>query len=175
MSRRALIGLSAGLVLSSALLIADDMSIDFNRATDFAALKTFALGASAIESPRPELDNPLFIKMLSNAIRSVLLAKGLSEIDTAPHLIVSFRITGTDVSTTRRGSPILAGPGMRGTSSGPQSVRFTEGTLVIDLTKPGDPAPVWRGIYRDDERTGSKLVEKLPADAKKLLAKYPPK
>jgi hypothetical protein len=30
-------------------------------------------------------------------------------------------------------------------------------------------------VYRDDESTGSKLVQKLPEDAKKLLARYPPK
>jgi hypothetical protein len=32
--------------------------------------------------------------------------------------------------------------------------------------------PVWRGVYRDDEMTGSKLFRKLPEDARKLIAKY---
>ena len=56
---------------------------------------------------------------------------------------------------------------------GPQPVRFTEGTLVIDLVRPGGPNPVWRGVYRDEESTGSKLMLKLPEDAKKLIDRYP--
>ena len=43
----------------------------------------------------------------------------------------------------------------------------------IDLSRPNDTIPVWRGTYRDDENTGSKLMLKLPEDAKKLLARYP--
>jgi hypothetical protein len=44
---------------------------------------------------------------------------------------------------------------------------------VIDMKRPGDRDPVWRGVYRDDEQTGSKLVQKLPNDAKKLIERYP--
>jgi hypothetical protein len=44
---------------------------------------------------------------------------------------------------------------------------------VIDIFTRDGPAPIWRGVYQDDERTGSKLVNKLPEDARKLLAKYP--
>jgi hypothetical protein len=105
-----------------------------------------------------------------------LVARGLKETATAPDLLVDFRITGSDISTTQRGMSI-GGPGFRGrpmASSGPQPLRFTEGTLVIDLSRAAAPTPIWRGVYRDDESTGSKLVEKLPADAKKLLERYPP-
>jgi hypothetical protein len=77
---------------------------------------------------------------------------------------VDYRLTGEDVSTSRRGFA-------RG--MGPQPFRFTQGTLVIDLTRPGETSPVWRGVYRDDEMTGSRLMQKLPEDAKKLIAKYP--
>jgi len=52
-------------------------------------------------------------------------------------------------------------------------VRATIGTLVIDLKKPGDTTPVWRGVYRDDDSTRSKLVQKLPEDARKLIERFP--
>jgi len=43
------------------------------------------------------------------------------------------------------------------------------------VTKRSTSELLWRGIYTDDELTASKLVGRLPADAKKLLAEYPPK
>ena len=158
----------------SVLLRADEMSINFDPKVDFSVFKTFLVREKTIKSPRPELDNRLFTKMLERTIESVLGAKGLTETEDLPGLFVDVRITGEDVSTTRRGNAIPI-PGQRSVSSGPQSVRFTEATLVIDLVRPGDPVPIWRGVYRDDESTGSKLVQKLPEDAKKLLAKYPPR
>lgn len=153
------------------------MSVNYDPNVDFSVFKTFKLRPASVESNRPELDNPLFEKMMERAIESALEAKGLTEADNLPGLFVDYRITNNEISTSRPGTQIPAGPGWRGrgTTTGPQPVRFTEGTLVIDLTRPGDPAPVWRGVYRDDESTGSKLVQKLPADARKLLAKYPPK
>jgi uncharacterized protein DUF4136 len=153
------------------------MSVNFDPDVDFSRFKTFKVRERLIKSSRPELDNPLLEKMLERAIESALEAKGLTESDNLPGLFVDFRITNEDISTSRPGTPMTTGAGGRGQriSTGPQPVRFTEGTLVIDLVRPGDPAPVWRGVYRDDENTGSKLVQKLPEDAKKLLAKYPPK
>ncbi len=162
-------------MFGSVMLYADDMNITFDPDVDFSHFKTFHVREKTVESSRPELDNSLFEKMIERAIESALEAKGLSETEDFPGLFVDFRISNEDISTTRRGTPIPSGLGRRGTSTGPQSVRFTEATLVIDLVRPGDPVPIWRGVYRDDESTGSKLVQKLPEDAKKLLAKYPPK
>ena len=68
----------------------------------------------------------------------------------------------------------IAGP--RGTgriSTGPVSVRYVAATLVIDMRATGVDTFVWRGVYRDEESTGSKLVAKLPSDAQKLLKEFP--
>jgi hypothetical protein len=153
-----------GLVLLSAPVAGDELSVQVDPLADFSAFRTFALRTGKIDSPRPELDNSLFVKKLGTAIRAALTARGLTEATGRPDLIVDYVVTGEDftmgVPTQTRGL-------------GPQPVRFTEGTLVIDMTRPGDPNPVWRGAYRDDEPTGSKLVQKLPEDAKKLVDKYP--
>jgi hypothetical protein len=166
--------LAACVLAGSVLIQADDMNINYDPHVDFSQFKTFHVREKKITSARPELDNPLFTKMLERTVESALEAKGLTETEDLPGLFVDFRITGEDVSTTRRGSSVTIGRG-RSMSTGPQSVRYTVATLVIDLVRPGDPMPIWRGVYRDDESTGSKLVQKLPEDAKKLLARYPPK
>jgi hypothetical protein len=167
--------LAACIVIGVALVHAGTVSIDFDPSANFATFKTFALGETEIQSPRPELDNSLFVKKLSTTIRTALIARGLTEATASPDLVLDYRVAGEEVSTTRRGMPMPSGPGMRGRSSGPQSVRFTEGSLIIDLHRPGEPTPVWRGVFRDDESTGSRLVENIPNGAKKLLAQYPPK
>jgi hypothetical protein len=166
--------LAACALYASGLVRADDININYDPHVDFSVFKTFHVREKKITSARPELDNSLFVKMLERTIESALEAKGLTETEDLPGLFVDFRITGEDISTTRRGMPI-PGPGNRGRSTGPQPERYTLAALVIDLVRPGDPMPIWTGVYRDDESTGSKLVQKLPEDAKKLLARYPPK
>jgi len=143
---------------------ADDLSVSVDPKANLSVFRTFALHSGKIDSPRPELDNPLFVKKMSTTIRAALTARGLKETADHPDLLVDYTVTGEDFSM---GVPTP----MRGV--GPQPVRSTAGTLVIDLTKPGDSNPVWRGKYSDEEGTGSKLVQKLPEDAKKLVARYP--
>ena len=171
---RRFLTIAACALAGSVLVQADDMSINFDPHVDFSVFKTFHVRDTKIASARPELDNRLFIKRVEQAIESALEAKGLTETEDLPGLFVDFRVTGDDVSTSQPGGRISVGRG-RSVSTGPQSVRYTVATLVIDLVRPGDPVPVWSGVYRDDERTGSKLVQKLPEDATKLLARYPPK
>lgn len=151
-------------LLGAAAVAADDLAVIADPNANFAEFKTFALRGQKIGSPRPELDNSLFVKKLSNTIRAALVERGLKEDAASPDLIVDYVLTGEDIS--------LGVPGLvRG--AGPQPLRYTEGTLVIDLSRPADTMPVWRGTYRDDESTGSKLMQKIPEDAKKLLARYP--
>ncbi len=161
-----LAALSVVVLLGPVLAAADNLSVDFDPRADFSAFRTFAMRDAKVSSPRPELDNRLFVKMLSTRIRTSLAARGLREVMDGPDLLVDFTVTGEDFSI---GVP----SGVRG--AGPVPQRSTQGTLVIDLVKPGGAAPVWHGVYREEEDTGSALVQKLPEDARKLVAKYPPK
>jgi hypothetical protein len=163
--RRPLAAMWGSVVIASVVgLAADDLTISVDPRADLSAIRTFALRDGTIDSPRPELDNPLFLKKLATTIRAALSARGLTHAPDRPDVWVDYTVTGEDHSTTVR-TPA------RGV--GPQPLLFTEGTLIIDLIRPGETAPVWRGVYRDDERTGSKLVQNLPEDAKKLILKYP--
>jgi len=151
-------------LVASAVVADDDLTIQVDPKADLSVFGTFALRNGKVTSPRPELDNPLFVKKLGTAIRAALVERGLKETPDRPDLHVDYSVAGEDFSMT---APPLA----RGT--GPRPDRFTQGTLEITLTKPGEKNPVWHGIYRDDEPTGSKLMLKLPEDAKKLIARYP--
>ena len=174
-ARRQIASICVCCLLGGTLLLGDDLSVDFDPAADFSRFKTFAIRATTIDSPRPELDNPLFVKQLTTAIRTALSARRLAEAAAGPpDLFVDVRVVGEDFSLTQRGMPMPAGPGRRTVSSGPQPLRFAEGTLIVDLARPGESTPVWRGVYRDKNSTGSRLVENLPAGAVKLLARYPP-
>jgi Domain of unknown function (DUF4136) len=154
------LALCVAVVAGSAAVRADDLSVTVAPGVDFSTFKTFTIRHGTIDSGRPELDNPLFVKKLGKTIRTALEARGLTATTAQPDLVVDFTLTGEDFTTADR-SPA------RGL--GPQPRRFTEGTLVIDLSKPGDPDPLWRGVYRDEENTGSKLVQKVPDDARKLI------
>ena len=151
------------MLASPAWLSADDLSVMVDPKADFSKFKTFAVRVGKIESNRPEIDNVLFAKRLTKTIRTALMAKGLKEASGRPDLLVDYSIGSEDINTTQRGG---------GRGIGPQPLRFTVGMLVIDMIRPGDQNPVWRGVYRDDEMTGSKLFQKLPEDARKLIGKY---
>ena len=161
--RRLLLAICIALLASSVWLSADDLSVVVDPKADFSTFKTFAVRVGKIASNRAEIDNVLFAKRLTKTIRAALTAKGLEEVAGRPDLFVDYSISSEDINTTQGGG---------GRGIGPQPLRFTVGMLVIDMTRPGNPNPVWRGVYRDDEKTGSKLFQKLPEDAKKLIAKY---
>jgi hypothetical protein len=159
---RTLVIACVALLAGAAAFVGDDMNVQADPKANFASFRTFTLRDASITSERPELDNRLFEKKLGNTIRAALVERGLKEVQSNPDLIIDYSVTNEDVATTARGN-----------GAGPQPVRYTVGMLVIDMFRLGVPTPVWRGVYRDDERTGSKLVVKLPEDAKKLIAKYP--
>jgi len=158
------------LVVLTVAVVADESSVQSDPKADFSALRTFAFRAQQVASRREELDNPLFLKKLTAAIRASLIAKGLTERSDRPDVVVDFTVTGEEFGDVERRL-------IRGLRGGParvsRPIRISEGTLVIDIYRRQDAEAIWRGVYRDDERTGSKLTYKLPEDAKRLLAKYP--
>jgi len=158
------------LVALTAAVVASESSVQSDPGTDFSVLRTFSLRAQQVATRREELDNPLFGKKLATAIRRALMAKGLTESRNRPDLVVDVMVTGEEFGDAQRSL-------IRGIRGGPVAVRrpirISEGTLVIDVFRRDGAEPIWRGVYRDDERTGSKLTYKLPSDAMRLLARYP--
>ena len=60
----------AGVVIGlTAVVMADESSVQSDPTVDFSVLRTFSLRAQQVQSRREELDNPLFLKKLAVAIR----------------------------------------------------------------------------------------------------------
>lgn len=165
------------LVLSSAVLVADDHSVLFDEDVDFSIFKTFTVREGRMASERPELNFPAVMKTLGEAIRATLASRGLTENPGRADVAVEYSVTGVDYNIGPFGRPNAIRPGQRGgrgSRGNAVPVDFTEVTLVIDL-KHGDPGTlVWRGVYHDTENDARTLAEALPKDAAKLLSPYPP-
>jgi hypothetical protein len=176
--------LSALLLLSSVVLLADDHHVDFDKAMNFSKFKTFSVGNGRINSGRPELNNSLVSKGIADAIRAELTARGLTEKTTKADIVVEFTATGLDytVGPGGRASVIGASRGDangrgrgRGRAELDEPVDFSEGTMVVDISTTEPHSLVWRGVYHDKEKNSPKLAKKFPDDAKKLFEKYPVK
>jgi len=91
--------LSIGLTCLCAIAAsADDRHVDFDQHTDFSTLKSFALHEGKVNSASPELNNPLLVRKVGDAIRAVLVSKGLTERSVDPDLIVDYAIAGEEFS-----------------------------------------------------------------------------
>ncbi len=163
------------LLLTSAVLAADDRTVLFDPAIDFAKFKTFTLVDGAVNSQRPELNSSITIKKISEAIRAGLVAKTLKETADKADLLVEYSVTGQDFGygSFGRANPISG----RGRGRGPQALTpdFTDATLVIDMKAGDERALVWRGVFRDTEADMGKLANALPKDATTLLSEFPPR
>ena len=122
---------------------------------------------------------------MTDAIRATLTSKGLKEATDRPDVTVEFTASGQDYSVGPfgRASPIEPNRGGRpgrgrGGAADPQSIQpvaCTEGLLVLDLLARESGLLIWRGVYRDSEKNTGKFAQRLPDDAKTLLAQYPPR
>lgn len=166
--------------LSGSAAAADSGSISFESGVDFRALRTFAIRDGRIDSPKPEVDNRLFRQRMDDSIRAALVKKGLREVAGSPDMIVTFHFSDADFSEVTRSEPVRVPPipgqqpGFVVPPSEPRPLLFTEGTLVIDVLDARGTL-VWRGTARNRERSGPTLSRKLSDDARRLLAKYPPR
>src|SRR5207244_2119164 len=77
-------------------LRADQKDTDFDPRTDFLKFKTFTLRQAQLEAKSPELNSPIVRKRIEDAIRTQLTARGLTEVQNRPDLVVNFRLGATD-------------------------------------------------------------------------------
>jgi len=168
------------LLLCSGLAVADDHTVNSDATVDFSTIKTFAIRETKSASQKYEFNNRLFLKKVSQIVRADLIKKGLEENPT-PDILIDFSISTRDYSTVenQRGFRVPDGPGgQRGyvvDGAGPQPKLFNEATISLDFTMRAKNALVWRGTYRDEEDSVSKLARTVPTDVEKLLSEYPPK
>jgi hypothetical protein len=170
----------ATLLLCSVFAVADDHTVNSDATVDFSTVKTFAIRETKSASQKHEFNNRLFLKKVAQLVRTDLIKKGLEQ-NPNPDIFIDFSISTRDYSTVenQRGFRVPDGPGgQRGyvvDGTGPQPKLFNEATISLDFTMKATKALVWRGTYRDEEDSVSKLARSVPADVEKLLSEYPPK
>jgi hypothetical protein len=164
--------LGTTLLFLTSLGLANTHHVDADNKTDFAAFKTFMIRArdatirqpfpNKLMSRAPEID-PKLTQAIGDAIRSGLASKGLKEKNDSPDLIVNLSLE----LLIQRGE--VAGDFGGGHHS------LYMGTIGLDLTVSATNVTVWHGIYVDEEKSPSKLNQKLPNDVRRLLSEYPRK
>ena len=149
---------------------AQKVTVEFDPTFEFTSLKTFRLVNGQINTKNPSLNNDIVRKKIADDIRQRLAAKGLTESSAGADLNVRFSL-----GAANRREVDTYPAGWRGWGTRRVAVRYTEGTLVIDLRDPRRQELVWRAIAVAENRDPTKIQSKLDDMVKKAFDKYPPK
>jgi hypothetical protein len=179
MRSAAILAILAVLAVLSAPVLPADFIVDRDQRVDFSAQRTFAIRRTVIQSERPELNSELVRDQITATVRAALLARGLKESAQDADLIVDWMAGGQrfGINEWRNAIPLDDVPGGRGLPPGspwrnlPEA--FVDGMLAVDLSMRSSDLLVWRGVYRNREKSSGNLAHQLPTYAMKLLASYP--
>lgn len=173
--------LAAVLAALLCLPAAADQVVDFDHDIDFSTISTFALRNTTVGIDRPEIRNPLVLQKVTDTVRATLTARGLKETSSSADVIVDWTVSGQRYAINEWGHaiPLDEVRGERRPPPGnpwrdlPES--FVEGVLVVDLSVQSSGLLIWRGVYRNREKSSGRLAQQLPSYVKKLVSGYPPR
>jgi hypothetical protein len=155
----------------SGSVLAQDVSVDYDKAANFAAVKTFSLKIGT------SWGNPLSEKRVSDEIAGALTAKGWAQAaeGSSDAAVVLHGATQTkrDLNTFYSGG----GWGYRwGGGSAHTSVsEYTVGTLVVDIFNAKSKALMFRGTATDELSDKPEKNQKKVAKASdKMFKDFPP-
>jgi len=178
-SKKLMIAIVAVLI-APALLLAQKVSYDYNKAANFAAFKTYA------HKDGTKVGQPLIDERIVNAIDTEMAAKGLTKTEANPDLFVVYHIAfdkQKDISTYSSGHAGGYGPygwgwggGMSTTTTQVRDILV--GTLVIDLADAKAGQLAWRGMGVKEVNTTAKPEKRdknISEAVAKIFKNYPPK
>jgi len=167
-------------LIAPALLLAQKVSYDYNKAANFAAFKTYA------HKEGTKVGQPLIDERIVNAIDTEMAAKGLTKTEANPDLFVVYHIAfdkQKDISTYSSGHAGGYGPygwgwggGMSTTTTQVRDILV--GTLVIDLADAKAGQLAWRGMGVKEINTTAKPEKRdknISEAVAKIFKNYPPK
>ena len=166
----------AGFVLAVAgAARAQDVSVDFDKAANFGAIKTFSLKLGT------SWGNPIGEKRVVDEITGALVAKGWT---LAPEGQADAQVVLHGASQTKRSLSTfysgMGGYGYRGWGGGMGSATTTEseyvvGTLVVDIFDAKTKNLMWRGIAQDElSDKPEKNIKKVAKASDKMFKDFPP-
>ena len=169
-------GFMTGAVAAVALAgtaLAQDVTVDYDRAANFAAIKTFSVKLET------QWGNPIGEKRLVDEMTQALVEKGWK---VAPEADAQVLIHGA--SRTKRSLNTfysgMGGWGWRGWGGGMGSAtttanEYTEGTLVVDIYEAKSKQLMWRGVAQGELKDKPEKREKqLQKVTDKFFKDFPP-
>jgi hypothetical protein len=167
-------GAAAVALLLPSLALAQKTSYDYDKATNFAAYRTYALKDGT------KVGNSLIDNRIVEAIESEMAAKGLTKDDTKPDVFVTYHMAfdkEKDITAWSSGyGPYGWHYGMGSTDV--QVRQILIGTLVIDMADAQRKEVVWRGVgvkEIDTQAKPEKRDKNIREAVKNICKNYPPK
>jgi len=168
-------------VLAPALLLAQKVSYDFDKSTNFAGFTTYA------HKDGTKVGQPLIDDRIVAAIDAAMAAKGFKKSDT-PDAFVVYHVAfdkAKDISTFSSGYGGGYGAygwgwggGWAGGTTTTQVRDILVGTLVIDMADAKKNQLVWRGMGVKEVNTQAKPEKRdksINEAVKKIFKNFPPK
>jgi hypothetical protein len=166
---------AAALVIFGTLTFAQNISYDFDRATDFPKLRTYTWVRGTT------LGDELNHARIMRAVDAQLAMKGLVKVEarSSPDLLVAYHATfdrDLQISGWSSGwGGYRFGPNRSGMA---RAEEILVGTLAVDLMNATTNTIVWRGVASKDidvKASAEKREKNITRAAEKLFKNYPPK
>src|SRR5262245_36083344 len=180
--RKRMIPALLAIVLAPAVLLAQKVSYDYNKSSNFASFKTYA------QQDGTKVGQPLIDERIAAAIDTELAAKGLKKAESNPDVVVVYHVAfdqEKDISTFSSGYGGGYGPygygwggGWGGSTTSTQVRNILIGTLVIDIADAKKKQVVWRGMGVKEVDTTAKPEKRdksINNAVTKIFKNYPPK
>jgi hypothetical protein len=181
MHKRSLIA-AVALLMVPALAIAQKVTFDFDKGTNFASFKTYATKDGT------KVGQPLIDDRIAAAIDAQMTAKGFTKNESNPDVFVVYHVAfdkQKDISTFSSGYGGGYGPygwgwggGFNSTTSSTQVRDILVGTLVVDMADANGKKVVWRGMGTKEIDTNAKPDKRdksINKAVEKIFKNYPPK
>ena len=166
---------TAGLVLASATVHAQDVTYDFDKAADFSSFKTYTWVRGT------PLNDELNHKRIVNAVDAQLSSKGFNKVEMGgnPDVLVAYHASFNKNLQINGFSSGWGGYRFGANRSGTARVdEILIGTLVVDMVDARSRTIVWRGTATkevDVKASPEKREKNINKAAEKLFKTYPPK
>jgi hypothetical protein len=180
MQKRRVIGGVAALLLVPVLALAQKVSYDFNKSSNFASFKTYAMKDGT------KVGQQLIDDRITAAIDAAMAAKGFTKSDNDPDVFVVYHVAfdkEKDISTYSSGYAggygaygWGYGAGMGSTTTQVRDILV--GTMVIDMADAKNKQLVWRGMgvkEVDTQAKPEKRDKSITNAVNKIFKNYPPK
>lgn len=161
---------------------------DFDRTIKFSNYKTFAWGKTNVKVMNPVYESDLIHKNIKRTIEEEFAKRGIVKQKNNPDFLVNYQ-TYTEEKEKTSGRPYFASPflypygfspfmyrwgwGFPYGYGMPQTDKYTEGTLIIDILDTKTMELIWRGTVAGNVDDVAKLQKQIDKGVRAIMKKYP--